>query len=201
MKNFLLSSLILIISCASYTEKFTPEEKSVESFTPAYLKEFSEASFKITIDAYGSSFGGILAAKKLNENHFRFAFINEFGGKLMDFELQNGEFKLNYAIEDLNRKIILNLLKKDFILLFSEQNIVQQEFTDSTFRILKSSHQSLKQPVYYFLNTETGQLESTVLASRKEKVKIVFSDLGKSIPDMQISHGKLKIKIYLHLLD
>lgn len=201
MKNLLLSSLILIFSCTSYTKTFIPREKKIETFTPPYLQNFNEASFKISIEAYGNHFGGILAAKKLNENHFRFAFINEFGGKLMDFELENNDFKLNYAIEELNRKIILNLLYRDFRLLFSAQNKVEQEFENSAYHIIKTSNPGFGQPVYFYMSNETGRLASSVLAGRKEKIKIIFTDMGKSMPDAEISHGKAKVKIYLHLLD
>jgi len=201
MKSLLLSSLILISSCASYTKSFKEKERTVEIYSPGYLKNFKEKSFKISIDAFGNHFGGILVAKKLDNNHYRFALINEFGGKLMDFELKNNEFQLNYAIEQLNRKIIINLLKKDFLLLFSEQNRIDHEFDNQSFIILESSIPNLKQPVYYYLNPETEKPESIILAGKKEKVKITFTESSNSVPDAEVTHGKLPIKIYLHLLE
>src|SRR5690606_16993479 len=110
--------IVLFSSCSTYTKNFV-SERANEKFTPHYLEDFYEGSFKISIEAFDNHFGGILVAKKLEKNHFRFAFINEFGGKLLDFELIDKELKLNYAIEQLNRKIILNMLEKDFALLFS----------------------------------------------------------------------------------
>lgn len=197
---FILASL-LFFSCGSYTGSFSEKEKTVEYFTPGYLTDFEEESFKISIDAFENHFGGVLVAKKLSSDHFRFAFINEFGGKLMDFELKNNQFQLNYAIEQLDRKIVLNLLKKDFLLLFTERNKIDLEFENQSSSILKASVPNLKQPVYYYLSPETKKLMSAVLAGRKEKVKIIFTESGKSVPDVEIFHGKLPIKIYLHLLE
>src|SRR5690606_16496861 len=120
--------IILVSSCSTYTKNFVSEQVN-ERFTPHYLEDFSEGSFKISIEAFDNHFGGILVAKKLETNHFRFAFINEFGGKLLDFELIDKELKLNYAIEQLDRKIILNMLEKDFALLFSEDNKIDEKFS------------------------------------------------------------------------
>jgi hypothetical protein len=201
MRNLVLSSLFLIISCASYTKNFVEKEKQFETFTPNYLENFQEASFKISIDAFGNHFGGILAAKKLEINHYRFAFVNEFGGKLLDFELINNELKLNYAVDGLNRKILLKLLEKDFNLTFSENNRVENQFQNEQFKILKSSVGNLKKPVYYFLDSKTGKLKKIVLANQKEEISVNLISTEKIWPDVEISHQKMPIKIYLHLLD
>src|SRR5690606_19132751 len=138
-KAFLtIVSSVFLFSCSSYTKSFESRAIPVERFTPTYLKNFKENSFKISIEAYGNHFGGILATKKLKENHFRFAFLNEFGGKMLDFELINQELKLNYAIDELNKKIILNLLKKDFNLLFHENNKVLNAYENNGYMILQS---------------------------------------------------------------
>lgn len=201
MKNLVLSSLLFICSCASYSDSFVEKQKSTASFSPPYLLDFNEETYKISIDAYGNQFGGILVAKKLDFNYFRFAFLNEFGGKMLDFELNQGELKLNYALEQLNKKVILNLLKKDFYLLFSEQNSIEREFTGLHCSILESTSSKLKQPVFYFINSDTQNLDSIILAKRKEKVKIIFDKPDEKDTQIVLTHGKLPIKISLHLLD
>lgn len=193
--------ILYFFSCASYTKSFTEKEKTAETFTPGYLENFQEASFKISIEAFGNHFGGILAAKKLKNNHFRFAFLNEFGGKMLDFELINNELKLNYAVDELNRKMLLKLLEKDFNLIFSGNNKVENQYQKDNFKILESSVQNLKKPVYYFLNPQTGKPERIVLANQKEEVSVDLIPTEKTWPDIEISHQKLPIKIYLHLLD
>jgi len=195
---FLFIALFLTASCASYTKLFEPKEKSVETFTPDYLKDFTEGTFKISIEAFDNHFGGIMVAKKLETNHYRFAFLNEFGGKMMDFEIQNRNLKLNYAIDQLDRKIILNMLEKDFAMLFSEENLIGKEFTHNNIIILKSPKFSKNKDVYYELNT--NDLISIILAKRKEKVRVDLSKTENNFPDIEITHGKLPIKIYLHLL-
>ena len=201
MKSFLLCSFLLVfVSCASYTKDFEPKERTIERFTPDYLKDFEEKSFKISIDAFGNNFGGILAVKKLEINHYRLAFLNEFGGKILDFEIIERELKLNYAIEELDRKILLNLLEKDFAMLFSEENWIEAEYSNHENRALQVSKFIDNKNLYYQFDP-SGKLLKIILANGKEDIKIDLNDWEKSFPKIEISHGKMPIKIYLHLLN
>lgn len=201
MRNFLLSSICLIcISCASYTKDFEARDKTFERFTPDYLIDFEEKSFKISIEAFDNHFGGILVAKKMETNHFRFAFLNEFGGKMLDFEIIDKELKLNYAIEQLDRKIILNLLERDFAILFSEDNLIEKEFVQNQSLILQTDRFIGNKKLYYELNSDR-KLSKITLAKSQERVVISLDNTEKPSPKMEFSHGKLPIKIYLHLLE
>lgn len=201
MKSLVLSSFLLIFlsSCGTYSKNFQVSEKKIKSYTPEFLMNSpKEKSFRMSIDAYGNNLSGIVVSKKINPNHYRFAFLNEFGAKMLDFELENQEMKIHSVIEQLDRKIILNLLKKDFNLLFNENNKITQTFDSEEFKILKSEINS--QSVYYFL--KNNSLQKTVLASgKKEKIRLEYIYKNTAFPDVEISHGKVKIKIYLHLLD
>lgn len=199
VSKFLLVFASIFYSCGSFSNQMSEKEKSVENYTPNYLIDFKENSFKISIEAFGNHFGGILVAKRLAENHYRFAIINEFGGKLMDFEIQHRKLKLNYAIDELDRKIILNLLEKDFALLFSEKNLIEKEFDFNESTVLKSSDFVQNKDLYYYLNDL--KLGSILLAKNKEKVRVNILNTEQSFPQVEILHGKIPIKIYLHLLE
>lgn len=191
--------MLFLFSCASYSDGFVEQEKTIQTFTPDYLTDFQEETFKISIEAFDQNFGGILVAKKLNQNHFRFAFLNEFGAKLMDFELIDREFKLNYAMDELNKKRVLKLLETDFLLLFSEENKIESLFTNANSTLLKSQQKIENKSVYYELNSD-NKLEKIILANTKEKVRIDLKNNQNLFPEIQITHGNLPIKIYLHLL-
>jgi len=197
-KMMVILLVSLVSSCASYTKNFVSEQTE-QIFTPYYLVHFSEGSFKISIEAFDNHFGGILVAKKLETNHYRFAFINEFGGKLLDFELIDRKLKLNYAIEQLDRKIILNMLEKDFAILFSEENRIDEKFSKENSTLWKSPEFAGKKNLYY--KFDSGEkLDKIILANRKEKVSIELKASENDFPEFEISHGKLPIKISLHLL-
>ncbi len=198
VSKFLLVFASIFYSCGSFSNQMLEKEKSVENYTPDYLIDFKENSFKISIEAFDNHFGGILVAKRMAENHYRFAIMNEFGGKLMDFEMQNRKLKLNYAIDELDRKIILNLLEKDFALLFSEKSLIGKEFDFNESIVLKSPDFIQNKDLYYYLNDL--KLGSILLAKNKEKVRVNILNTEQSFPQVEILHGKIPIKIYLHLL-
>ncbi len=201
MKSLPLSSLFLtlLFSCASYSDGFRVSEKKIDFYTPDFLiNSGTEKSFRMSIEAYENHFGGIVASKKLNPNHYRFAFLNEFGGKMLDFELENQEMRINYVMEELDRKIILNLLKKDFNLLFTEVNKILQSYEQEDFIILESKIHG--NPVYYYLKNNVLQ-KTTMTGRKKEKINLEYKYNGSEFPDVEISHSDMKIKIYLHLLD
>src|SRR5690606_10128516 len=123
-----------------------------------------------------------------------------FGGKMMDFEILNRELKLNYAVEQLNRKIILNMLEKDFSMLFSEEVLIKNEFAQNELRMLEVERFSGNKSLFYELN-QAGNLQKITLAKNKEKASITLINNDKHLSDIEISHGDLPIKIYLHLLN
>ncbi len=76
-------------------------------------------TFDFVLSHKGRDVTGILIIKVSDSVNRRIVMTSHFGMTLLDFELSdNGNFKLNYSIEQLNRKRILNLLKRDFQILF-----------------------------------------------------------------------------------
>ncbi len=77
-------------------------------------------TFDFVLSHKGRDVSGILIIKVFNPGHQRIVMTSHFGMTLLDFELTKGNsIKLNYSIEQLNRKQILNLLKRDFETLFN----------------------------------------------------------------------------------
>ncbi len=203
MRNFLFNVFIILtlFSCSSYKDSFISVQKTQESFTPAFLTEKNlEQIFKISIEVYGHDFGGVLAIKKLESKHYRIALITEIGAKLLDFELINGEMKLNYGIEQLNRKIILNILKQDFLILLNENAAIQSQYSFEGNTVYQT--QLSGKDLYYFLDSGSLQLQKSVWASRKkEKTVFTYQYSGKGFPDIEIDHKSIKLKIQLRLLE
>lgn len=189
----LILLFLFLNSCGSYTRNLETQKTEIETFTPPYLENFTEESFKVSIEAFGNHFGGIMLAKRMGENHYRFAMINEFGGKLLDFELINQELKLNYAIDQLDRKMLLNLLEKDFSMIFSEKNWVLNSYKKDNGNLVQT-----EQNIYYFLENEN--LKKIEFAKKKVKTIVEIHSNGSKIPNFDIHHQNLPIKIFLHLL-
>ncbi|MCF6346969.1 MAG: hypothetical protein L3J20_01550 [Flavobacteriaceae bacterium] len=157
--------------------------------------------YKSKIDVYGNYFGGILIIKKIDKSHHRVVLTTEFGSKVFDFEFQNDNFKVNSILEELNRKMIVNTLKKDFQLLLNEQISVTKEYKNADYTIYQS--QNKKRFNFYFINNKTADLEKLINTSKtKEKVIIIFNNIdGKLAKKILIAHKSIKLKITLNYLD
>lgn len=77
-------------------------------------------TFDFVLSHMGRDLSGVLIIKVSESNHKRIVMTSLYGMTLLDFELTaGGTLKLNYSIEQLNRKRILDLLRRDFETLFS----------------------------------------------------------------------------------
>jgi hypothetical protein len=117
LRQNLLCSLILVlaVSCKSYqltdAKPVSTTEKTVENL---YFSSPEDYVYKCQMDIYKNHVSGILIIKKINETTHRVALTSDFGNKLIDFEVSDHDFKLNYVLPDLDKKIVINFLKNDF---------------------------------------------------------------------------------------
>lgn len=200
LNRFFLFSILFLGLITAHSCSMPKISLTGEFFTPSYMKNFQENSFKISIEAYGNHFGGILVAKRLENQHYRFAFLNEFGGKMLDFELIDSKLKLNYAIDELNRKTILNLLGKDFAMIFGENLPIVQKFNQGEKIQIETYSASLNRRMKYSIET-TDEKETKAELIKKQIEAVADYTFGESrFPEIEISHQKQPIKIYLHLL-
>jgi hypothetical protein len=192
---------LFLNSCGSTIRNTENQRAENQTFTPPYLENFTEESFKVSIEAYGNNFGGIMVAKRLDVNHYRFAMINEFGGKLLDFELINQNLKLNYAIDQLDRKILLNLLEKDFSMLFSENLPISNSLNVEGHNRITTYIPQLKRSLI-FVSESDGNQNLLEIHLAKKKIETIAKLSGGNIrfPNVVITHQNLPIKIFLHLL-
>jgi hypothetical protein len=180
---------------------FEQKQPAVKNYTaPYFLDTKTDYVYKAHISIYGKGFGGIFIAKKINDTLYRAAFTTEFGNKLFDFEITDDSFKVNYILEELDRKIIVNMLKRDFMLLLKKNHTVAQQYEDAENVVYKSDHD--KRYNYLFIDKSSRRLSRLVNATgSKEKIIISYNTesdiLAKNIV---IDHKNIKLKIELTYL-
>lgn len=197
---FLISSCIAVVlaSCASKTVKGF-EEKAVAdtAFKATYFSDkATDYVYKAHISIYGKDFGGIFIAKKMNDTLSRVAFTTEFGNKLFDFEITDDSFKVNYILEELDRKIIVNMLKRDFMLLLKQNYIIQQQYEDAANTVYKSKAGNRYN--YLFLDKASGKLTKLVNAKVNEKIIITYLQESDILAHkIIIDHKNINLRIEL----
>jgi len=118
----------------------------------------------------------------------------------MDFEYIGNQFKVNYMFEDLNKKIIVNTLSKDFKLLVNQYILVDKEFTTPNELVYQTKQD--KRNDFYFYNKETIKLEKIVSTSNSnEKITIFFNEVKDEISkEIKFIHKDIKMKIHLNYI-
>ncbi len=151
--------------------------------------------YKAKIDAFNKSFGGIFIVKKLGPEHHRIAFTTEIGNTIFDFTFDGEDFKVNRILKDLDKKILVNILKRDFKALIQEESKVKKSFTLQTQNILQTDLLSKK---HYFYYTD-GQLNKIARVDRNnEKVEFNFTQIEAHFAkEIEIAHHNFKLHIAL----
>ena len=200
---FLISLLFIATSCATYTLekdlKLVALEKTIYN-APYFSNSETDYVYKANITVYGNELSGIFIVKKINESNHRAVFTTEFGNKLLDFEISDTTFKINFIVDELNRKILINTLKTDFKLLLRNKFDVQEQFENELFKVylIKDG----KNFNYLYLTKPNDKLSKIILASkRKEKIRIEYTSENDIFANsFFIHHNNINFKIQLNYL-
>ncbi|WP_173851100.1 hypothetical protein [Flavobacterium sp. 28A] len=200
---FLLISftlLVLLNSCGSNPVR-QMNEKAVDTKVynaPYFSNTAMDYVYKANIAVYGNELSGIFIVKKLNETTHRVVFTTEFGNKLMDFEISDSDFKVNSIVKELDRKILINTLKKDFRILLKKTYAVDKQFEDDQ-NIIYESKMGRSYNYLYLSKTGGGLLKIVHASKRKEKI-IVYCTSENNIfaEKIVIQHQNIKLRIELN---
>lgn len=187
---------LLLSSCSlKKTQNLTTVSSFPDSFENTYFSDTEkDYLYKAKIAAFGNDFGGILVVKKIGNIHHRIVFTTEFGAKIFDFEFENTNFKVNYIVEALDKKLLVKTLKNDFELLIKEKLSVDKTYENTAYMVYQSKWN--KRLHFYFFSKENGTLKQLIQASKiKEKVIVLFENQAKAI---KIQHQNIPLRIELN---
>jgi len=193
-------SLLLFVSCKSY--EIQGVEKKVSNVSSIQSSYFSNPEtdyvYKAHIEVYGNDLSGIFVVKKINEATHRVVLTTDFGNKLLDFELSESDFKVNYIVADLDKKIVINTLKKDFRLLLQNNFLVDEVFENEQATVFKSKDGS---QINYIIVSKENNSITEIKNTSKTKEKVVFKFVPKNVTfteSILIQHYNIKLKIELN---
>lgn len=195
----LFSSIVLFTaSCKSYRVEATKNGLPLlHEYQKRYFDDVSkDYIYKANIAIYGKELSGILIFKKLDEKRHRLVLTTDFGNKLMDIELSEQDFLVHFIMEDLNRKIILNTLKKDFRLLLQKQYKIDRTYSNDN-SVIAESKTGGKQ--YLHISKVDSLLRKVdYVPKRQSKLSLQFSPETPGFTrNINIQHHKIKLRIDL----
>jgi len=198
MRYLLISLLFLLAGCASYQQRnnFEKQEVSDKAIINPYFSDVTkDYVYKANIAVYDKSFGGLFIVKKIEENHHRIVFTTEMGAKIFDFSFHKDEFKVNYVLDEMNKKILLNILEKDFRVLVRENEKVISKSIKEKSELFETEIINKR---YYYLFNEGVLNRITRANNGKEKVVFLFSKISDATAkNIQILHKNIKLTINL----
>ncbi|WP_298474472.1 hypothetical protein [uncultured Maribacter sp.] len=198
--RYLLTSIcvLLFASCASYPDIIgLVEEENLKQqvYNPYFSNTTKDYVYKADLKFYKRKFSGIIIVKKIGSKEHRLVFTTEMGNKIFDFSFYENDFKVNYVLQDMNKKIILNMLQTDFAALLKEYNVSIKDYTKKNLEV-KETKMANKAYFYFYENKE---LVKIVRENKgKEKVVYHFSEIKNNIAQgILIEHKNIKLNIKL----
>lgn len=201
MRYLLSSFCLLFIACGSYSKKHDFQiVKSLNSHirNSYFSDETKDYVYKANITVYDNDFSGIFIVKKIGEANHRIVFTTEMGNKVFDFSFIDDTFKVNNIIEDMNKALLINILKKDFSALVKEKLPVIKSYSLQDTLVYETV--ILNKKHFYF---KTQQLNKIIrVANGKEKVVFLFSEIKDTIAhQINVRHSNIKLNINLKLIN
>lgn len=200
MRYLLLSSVVLMVWCgcspkhqSSLHWAMTDEDISIfKDTTGAYL-------YKSKINIYGHYLSGLMMIKPQGNCNYKVAMTTEFGAKIMDFEITDGELIMHDIVEQMKRKRILKMIEADMKLLFWVQQ--RHGIMTSQSNGTEISYQGKPLDGIYTLDTLRNVVAIDGYRKKKHILTSTISDYQNDVPKtLKVIHHNMPVQIELNLL-
>lgn len=199
----LISSVFIFTGCRQspylFLQNTTANIPCIESFRP----DITSVLYNSHINVVGKHLSGLLLFKKMEDSSTRVLFSNEMGVKFFDFEFAPSGFKVIYCIKQLNKKVVINELKKDIgLLIFYQINIKSGECLQSD-NELYFAFKSGPETNYYITDKKCTNLNKIENATaKKKKILFTLTDYKSGMPDsVYIEHQNFEFNISLKQIE
>jgi hypothetical protein len=202
MRSLLFSLCVLLIGCKSEYKLLKPvaaDQSCIKKLSP---KGLNSSWFTASIDVVGKHLSGLLFVKKMDDKSYRVVFTNEIGVEFFDFGFDtSGGFKVYDVIPQLDKKAVINTLRKDFELMLGLPFRGTPEALQQGDEIYYRYNQK-KEAAYFITDRECASLQRMELgSSRKRKVTVMLSGNEVEAPDsVSIHHHTFGMDIRLKKL-
>ena len=203
--RYLLSSscLLLLFSCSNAYKNLHRTSGDI-NVAQRFKPLFSVALYKAEINITGNYLSGLLLIKKMPDSSTRMLFSNETGFKFFDFEFsKNGDFKVHYILEKMNRKAVVKTLRRDFELVLMEHLDTREAFMARKGQLVYYGFPHAKGINYYIADSTGNEL---IRMERGSKTKAVVTAIAKNYinrsPDtVGITHHNINFTIGLKKIE
>ena len=200
----LISCMLVLTACSSSYKHLQRSQEDV-SCIQKFKTDFTNALYYTEVNVIGKHLSGLLLIKLMPDSSTRMVFSNEAGFKFFDFEFaKDGNFKVFYIIDQMNKKAVIKTLRKDFEIIMMQPANMQHGYMS---RNIDSGYNYYAFPQekgfnYYITDSTCNKLIRLERASSKKAVvKIQMTDYSNGRPDtIGITHTNFNFNIGLRQL-
>jgi hypothetical protein len=174
----------------------------MDAFTncpPVFKPAIHTANYKAELDFYKKHISGLFVFKSMNDSTERVVFMTETGFKFFDFEFTPHQFKVQYIIPSLNKKLIVNTLSRDlgYLVVPPIESSAHEQPKNDNYTIFKFPVH--KAYAYYTSDKRCDQLQKIEVGNDKKKNLVIdFTDRQNINPKtINIAHQNFKLTIFM----
>jgi len=203
MRILWLSSILFLFGCSQKTSESIVNTSIHNNCLSTLKPKFETVLFNTQVDITSHHLSGLLLIKKMQGDTTRVVFTNEMGLKYFDFEFTTNNFKVIYCMKKLNKKIIINQLKKNFSLILmnrTDLNAYQLVKTDS---VKYYKLDGAKDQTYYITDTGcTKIIRMEIVDGEKKKILLhLKGDKNGMADEIAINYQTFKFDINLKQIE
>lgn len=202
--RYLLFSIFLWCSCVSdykTLKRITIDKDCLQSIKP---KPLLTSWYDASVDVVGKHISGLLLIKNMPDSSTRVVFTNEAGVKFLDFGFaMDHSFKVHYLMKQLDRKSVIQTLRKDFELILQKpfQSPPAEAYQNEKGQTLFAYPQK-NETAYFITDKDCASLQGFEVGSgRKRKSSVIFYGKDMQGPDsINLQHQTFNMNITLRKL-
>ena len=141
---------------------------------PYFSRTDVDYLYKMNIQYGDHNFGGLLVVKKLDDRQHRVVLMGEMGNRYLDLTIGQGRTVKNFAMAELDKRLLIHVLGTDFGMMVDEDVPVSKEFTAEGSQVFLSRKGEGRR--YLFFARPGGELQRVVRRGYgKERVELQFT--------------------------
>lgn len=200
MIRFLVYSVLFVAvstSCGTfkYPNAVGIRESQQQQLNNYYLDTARTYAYRAAISAFDKDISGNLVIKSIAPRVHRVALLSDFGQTLFDISVFPDRHVLHYAMDDLNKKMLVKEIASIF------RALTEQRLAQSALIFMDKQHY----PVYviedrYYTWRERQVAEIMQVRGAKERFKVTFAETGRNLAKkVQVTHAKFPITMQFTL--
>lgn len=165
--------------------------------------------YRVSIRLYSMYFSGLLAVKRIENDHFRMSLISETGFKLFDMEIKDGVSEMVNIFSELDREEVVRTFKEDFafmVLGIFKKESCNKYIYEKNSDVLYECSINPKNTVNYLLESKNGTLKKVWKAEDINEplfeINYGYGEKGSLTPIfITIVHMNVRLRMEFSLLE